>query len=402
MARLRSGACACSMRRAAPGHRRRRGGLYPGHCDGDRDDEWQRAFEASASARRRLHDDVGRARSSRCTGPTTASSPASTRTRAARTRRCTARSSGRCGCSPASAPRSTPTAGSTSCSRAGGDGLSTAFDLPTLHGPRLRRPARARRGRASAASRSTRSPTWRTSTAASTSATVTTSMTINAPAAILLAMYVAAAERTGVARAATRRHAPERHPEGVPGAEGVHLPAAPVDAARRRHDPVLRGGDAALAPDLDLRLPHPRGGLDRRAGARVHARQRVRVRRGGGRRPGSTVDDVRAAPVVLLQRAHRLLRGDRQVPRRPAHLGALDARALRRAAASARCSCGSTPRPRACRSPRSSPRSTSCAPRSRRSPACSAARRACTRTRWTRCSRCPPRRRPASRCAPSR
>ncbi len=46
---------------------------------------------------------------------------------------------------------------------------------------------------------------------------------------------------------------------------------------------------------------------------------------------------------------------------------------------------------RACRSPRSSPRSTSSAPRSRRSPACSAARRACTPTRWTRRSRCPTR-----------
>ena len=98
---------------------------------------------------------------------------------------------------------------------------------------------------------------------------------------------------------------------------------------------------------------------------------------------------VRAAAVVLLQRAHRLLRGDRQVPRRAPHLGALDARALRRARASGRCSCASTRRPPACRSPRSSPRSTSCAPRSRRWPACSAARRACTPTRWTRRSRCP-------------
>ena len=64
---------------------------------------------------------------------------------------------------------------------------------------------------------------------------------------------------------------------------------------------------------------------------------------------GLDVDDVRAAAVVLLQRPHRLLRGDRQVPRRPPHLGALDARPLRRDGASARCSCGSTPRPPACR-----------------------------------------------------
>ena len=40
---------------------------------------------------------------------------------------------------------------------------------------------------------------------------------------------------------------------------------------------------------------------------------------------------VRAAAQLLLQRPHRLLRGDRQVPRRPAHLGAVDARSLRRA-----------------------------------------------------------------------
>ena len=46
------------------------------------------------------------------------------------------------------------------------------------------------------------------------------------------------------------------------------------------HDRVLRARDAAVAPDLDLRLPHPRGRLDRRAGARVHARGRLRLRRG--------------------------------------------------------------------------------------------------------------------------
>ena len=84
---------------------------------------------------------------------------------------------------------------------------------------------------------------------------------------------------------ATRRHAAERHPEGVPGAEGVHLPAAPVAAARARHDRVLHRGDAALAPDLDLRLPHPRSGIDGRAGARVHAS-----------RTGSRTSSSRCAP----------------------------------------------------------------------------------------------------------
>ncbi|MCK7516293.1 MAG: methylmalonyl-CoA mutase family protein [Ignavibacteriales bacterium] len=61
-----------------------------------------------------------------------------------------------------------------------------------------------------------------------------------------------------------------------------------------------------------------------------------RARHGRGR--------VRAAPVVLLQRAQRLLRGDRQVPRRPPHLGAGDARDVQGARTRARGCCASTRR----------------------------------------------------------
>ena len=43
------------------------------------------------------------------------------------------------------------------------------------------------------------------------------------------------------------------------------LPDRPGDAAGHGHDRVLRPADAALAPDLDLRLPHPRGRLDGRS-----------------------------------------------------------------------------------------------------------------------------------------
>ena len=56
-------------------------------------------------------------------------------------------------------------------------------------------------------------------------------------------------------------------------------------------------------------------------------------------------------------------------------------------------SCAPTRRPRACRSPRSSRTTTWCAWRCRRWPRCSAARSRCTPTRWTRPTRCPPRRR---------
>src|SRR3954449_4186748 len=83
--------------------------------------------------------------------------------------------------------------------RAGGDGLSTAFDLPTLMGRDSDDPhALGEVGRCGVA----------IDTLADVEdlfggidlADVTTSMTINSPAAILLAMYVATAEKAGAAR----------------------------------------------------------------------------------------------------------------------------------------------------------------------------------------------------------
>ena len=70
-------------------------------------------------------------------------------------------------------------------------------------------------------------------------------------------------------------------------------------------------------------------GLDGRAGARVHARERDRLLRGGGRR-GPLPRRVRRPALVLLQRAQRLLPGGREVPRRPHAVGADHARPLRR------------------------------------------------------------------------
>ena len=69
------------------------------------------------------------------------------------------------------------------------------------------------------------------------------------------------------------------------------------------------------------------------------------------------------------------------------------ARAVRREGSRGRRRSGSTRRPGERRSPRSSPRTTSCARRSRRWPPCSAGRSRCTRTRSTRRSRSRPSRR---------
>ena len=164
---------------------------------------------------------------------------------------------------------------------------------------------------------------------------VSTSMTINATAIILLALYVAVARRQGVPLGELVGHDPERHPQGVHRARHLHLSAAALAAHRHRHLRVVRARAAELEHDLDQRLPHPRGRLDGGAGGGVHARQRHRLRRGGARgRPRRR--PARPAAVVLLRRAQRLHRGDREVPRRAAAVGAPHARPLRRDARRAR------------------------------------------------------------------
>ena len=167
--------------------------------------------------------------------------------------------------------------------RSGGGGLSVAFDLPTLMGRDSDDPhSEGEVGRCGVA----------VDTLADVEdlfadidlGAITTSMTINSPAAILLAMYVIAGRRRRYRPSSAGRHSAERHVEGVPGAEGVHLPAAAFDARGGRRDPVLRRRDAPLPPGVGIRLPHPRGGLDRRTGAGLHLGQRVRLRGSGRRR----------------------------------------------------------------------------------------------------------------------
>ena len=125
---------------------------------------------------------------------------------------------------------------------------------------------------------------------------VSVSMTINGPAAIMLAFFVAAAEIQGAAPAQLA---------GTIQADILKEYIAqkewcfPIDAGVRLQGDMIEwctANDATLAPGLDLRLPHPRGRLDRRPGTRVHAQERLRLRRRAARpRPGRR----RASPRVF-------------------------------------------------------------------------------------------------------
>jgi methylmalonyl-CoA mutase N-terminal domain/subunit len=120
---------------------------------------------------------------------------------------------------------------------------------------------------------------------------VSTSMTINAPASLLLLMYEIAADEQGVAPSAARDD-PERRAQGVHRARDLHLPAGAVAPADRRHVRLLRGAAPELQHHLDLRLPHGGGRGDAGPGGGVHARGRDRLRRGGAVARGLDVDTV--------------------------------------------------------------------------------------------------------------
>ena len=205
--------------------------------------------------------------------------PASTRSRAASTRRCTAAS---LWTMRMFAGFGTP------------EDTNRRFKLPARAGPdrpldrlrhadadglRPRPPAVARARSAARASRSPRSDDMERLFDGIPLDEVTTSMTINAPAIVALALYVAVAEQQGVPPAQLRGTIQnDMLKEFIAQKEWI-VPERPVDAHHRRHDRVLHRRDAALEHGLDQRLPHPRGGRDGGAGAGLHARRRHRLRR---------------------------------------------------------------------------------------------------------------------------
>ena len=148
----------------------------------------------------------------------------------------------------------------------GQTGLSTAFDMPALMGYDADHPrARGEVGK-EGVSISTLAdfeilfrdiPLDR----------VTTSMTINCTASVALAMYLALADKQGMAWDRHRRDHAERHVQGVHRAEGVDLAAGVRGAHRGGHHRVLREARA----EASTRCPSPATTSARRARRRCRS-----------------------------------------------------------------------------------------------------------------------------------
>ena len=150
---------------------------------------------------------------------------------------------------------------------------------------------------------------------------ITTSMTINSPAPMIFAMYLVVAEQQGAdwkTLSGTMQN--DILKEFIAQKEYIFPPRqsmrliTDIFAFCAKEVPQLEH-------DLGERVSHPRSRLDGGAGAGVHAARRHRVR-AVRRRRRARRRRVRAADVVLLQLAQRLLRGDREVPRGAQDLGA--------------------------------------------------------------------------------
>ena len=266
--------------------------------------------------------------------------------------------------------------------------LSTAFDSVTLYGndPALRPDIYGKVGNSGVSIATLDDMKVLYSGFDLTSPSTSVSMTINGPAPTILAMFIntaidqkldafraeqeARAERRRSRRhrrlgeGERARHGAGRHPEGRPGPEHLHLLDRVLAQGDGRHRRVLRRPQGAqLLLGVDLRLSHRRGRREPDQPARLHALERLHLRRG---LPRARHEDrrLRAEPVVLLlERDGPGVHGDG--PRRAAHLGGGDARPLRRQRAQPEAEVPrADERPRACMHRKSS--STTSAPRCRR------------------------------------
>ncbi len=196
---------------------------------------------------------------------------------------------------------------------AGGTGLSVAFDLPTLMG---RDPdhelSLGEVGKCGVSVTSLAD--METLFDGIPLGDITTSMTINSPAAMIFAMYLVVAEQQGADwKTLSGTIQNDILKEFIAQKEYI-FPPRPSMRLITDIFAFCAERSAEVEHDLGQRVSHPRGRRDGAAGAGVHAARRHRVR-AVGRRRRARRRRVRAAHLVLLQRAQRLLRGDRQVPR---------------------------------------------------------------------------------------
>ena len=120
----------------------------------------------------------------------------------------------------------------------GQTGLSIAFDLPTQIGYDSDHPlARGEVGKVGVAI--SHLGDMRTLLDGIPIATMNTSMTINATACWLMALYVAVADEQGAPRAGAAGHDAERHHQGISVARLLRVPARGVAAAHQGPDPVV-------------------------------------------------------------------------------------------------------------------------------------------------------------------
>ncbi len=160
----------------------------------------------------------------------------------------------------------------------GGDGLSVAFDLPTQIGYDSDSPwAAGEVGKAGVAIDSIEDMERLFSGIPLD--TVSTSMTINATASILLALYVLAARRSG-AELAQLSGTVQNDILKEYVARGTYIyPLAPSLRLVADLFCLDRPIPASVESHLHLRLPHARGRGDRGAGGRLLAGQRARLPR---------------------------------------------------------------------------------------------------------------------------
>ena len=189
-------------------------------------------------AQKEIHDDLGDRDQapvrSRPTSTASNTSPTwafrgSIRSRAACSPQCIAGGCGRCASTRALAPPRNRTSRYRYLFEQGQTGLSVAFDLPTQMGRDSDHPLAAGEvGRVGVSIGSLADMEMLLDGLPLDK--ISTSMTINATASILLALYLVAAERREGWMGQGQRHDPERSAQGIYRARNVHLSAARLDA----------------------------------------------------------------------------------------------------------------------------------------------------------------------------